>query len=126
MKMSESQVQDLEGRIGAELPAAYRAYLVTATDKFLDQDIVFLAPRSGVVDEILTAGDVLENDAAGRIGIPEKSLMHIGGNLLGGYLYLDVSDQGFGKVLYMENYAFKETFPSFDALLSEPRSKAED
>ena len=52
--------------------------------------------------------------------------MHIGGNLLGGYLYMDVSDQGFGTVHYMENYVFKETFPSFDALLLEPRSKTPD
>jgi hypothetical protein len=30
----------------------------------------------------------LKNDDQQRLGIPEKSLMHIGGNLLGGYLYL--------------------------------------
>ena len=99
---------------------------MTATDKLLDASIVFQPPRSGVVDEILTVEDVLENDAAGRIGIPDKSLMHIGGNILGGYLYLNLSNEDFGKVLYMENYTMKETFPSFDDLLSEPREEASD
>ena len=124
--MSESQVQDLEGKIEAALPSAYRSYLVTATDKLLEAAIVFQSPRSGVVDEILTAKDVLTNDAAGQIGIPDKSLMHIGGNLLGGYLYLNLSNEDFGTVLYMENYIMKETFPSFDDLLAEPREKVED
>ena len=119
--MSESQVQNLEARIGASLPASYRGYLVNVTEKFLEDAIVFQAPREGVIDEILTVADVLRNDEEGRVGIPEKSLLHIGGNLMGGYLYLDMSPDGFGKVLYMENYTFKETFPTFDALLSEPR-----
>ena len=43
--------------------------------------------------------------------------MHIGGNLLGGYLYLNLSNEDFGTVLYLENYTMKETFPSFDDLL---------
>lgn len=124
--MSKSQVQDLEEKIGVKLPAAYRAHLVAAKDKLLDRAIAFLPPRSGVVDEILTVEDVLANDASGRIGIPDKSLMHIGGNLLGGYLYLDVSDEGFGRVLYMENYTMKETFPTFDDLLAEPREDPAD
>ena len=124
--MSERQVQDLETKIGAALPSAYRAYLATATDKLLDAAIIFQTPRSGVVDEILTVQDVLENDAAGRIGIPDRSLMHIGGNLLGGYLYLNLSNEDFGKVHYMENYIMKETFPSFDDLLAEPREEAAD
>ncbi|MCW1915155.1 SMI1/KNR4 family protein [Luteolibacter sp. GHJ8] len=124
--MSESQVRDLEGRIGAALPTSYREYLVSATDKFLEDAIDFQFPRSGVVDEILTARDLLQNDDAGRIGILEKSLLHIGGNLFGGYLYLDLSQEGFGKVHYMESYTIKETFPSFDALLLEPREKREE
>jgi hypothetical protein len=119
--MSEFEVQNLETRIGASLPAPYRSYLVSVTEKFLGDAIVFQSPREGVVDEILTAEDVLRNDEEGRVGIPEKSLLHIGGNLMGGYLYLDMSPEGYGKVLYMENYTFKETFPTFNALLSEPR-----
>lgn len=119
--MSESQVQNLERRIGAALPASYRDYLVNAVDKFLEDAIVFRSPRAGVIDEILTAADVLRNDDEGRIGIPEKSLLHIGGNLMGGYLYLDMSPEAFGRVHYMENYTFKETFPSFDALMLESR-----
>ena len=124
--MSESQVQDLERKVGTPLPSAYRTYLVSATDKLLDAAIVFQPPRSGVVDEILTAVDVLANDAAGQIGIPDETLMHIGGNLLGGYLYLTLSNEDFGKVLYMENYTLKETFPSFEDLLAEPREEPED
>lgn len=124
--MNESQVQNLEARIRAVLPASYRGYLASATDKLLEDAIVFASPRSGIIDEILTAEDVLRNDDEGGIGIPEKSLLHIGGNLLGGYLYLDLSRQEFGKVLYMENYTFKETFSSFDASLSEPREDREE
>jgi len=124
--MNHSQVQSLEGRIGVALPTAYRDYLVSATDKFLEDAIIFKSPRSGVIDEILTAEDVLRNDDEGRLGIPEKSLLHIGGNLLGGYLYLDLSPKGFGKLLYMESYTFKETFPSFEALLLEPRENREE
>ncbi|GAB5562881.1 MAG: hypothetical protein SynsKO_45280 [Synoicihabitans sp.] len=124
--MSETQVKVLEDKIGVMLPQSYRVYLTNSEDKFLDQAIIFKPPRSGVIDELLTVGDVLANDAAGQIGIPERSLMHIGGNLMGGYLYLDVSDQGFGRIHYMENYTMKETFPSFDDLLAEPREELEE
>ncbi len=118
--MSDKQVRDIEARIGAELPEDYRAFLVTNRDQLLEREIVFTPPRSGVVDLILTAEEILANDAAGRIGIPDKSLLHIGGNLLGGYLYLDLSKSGFGRIHYMEGYVVRETFPSFDALLKNP------
>lgn len=115
--MGDKQVRELEGLIGKELPEDYRAFLVTHEDRMLEREIVFQPPRSGVIDEILTVGDILANDEAGGIGIPEKSLLHIGGNLFGGYLYLDLSPSGFGEIHYMEAYTFRESFPSFGALL---------
>lgn len=124
--MNETQVINLEQRLGVKLPGSYREYLVASPGKFLEDAIVFSPPRSGVVDEILTAEDILRNDDSNMIGIPEKSFLHIGGNLLGGCLYLDLSTHGFGKVVYMENYTFKETFPSFDALLAEPREQVQE
>lgn len=124
--MNLTQVQNLEERIRMALPADYRNYLIGATNKLLDEAILFKTPRSGVVDEILTAADILQNDIEGRIGIAEKSLLHIGGNLLGGYIYLDLSSDGFGQVHYMENYTFKETFPTFAAFLAEPREHYEE
>ena len=78
-----------------------------------------MPPRSGVIDSLLTAEEILENDGQDRAGIPEKSLLHIGGNLMGGYLYLKLSDDAFGQVHYMENYKFREQFPSFSAFLNE-------
>jgi len=78
-----------------------------------------MPPRSGVIDSLLTAEEILENDGQDRVGIPEKSLLHIGGNLMGGYLYLKLSDDAFGQVHYMENYKFREQFPSFSAFLNE-------
>ena len=112
-------VLELEKRLGIRLPEDYRSFLVDHRDSFLDHARLFLPPRSGVVDSLLTADDILQNDDQKRIGIPEKSLMHIGGNLLGGYLYIDVSDGRLGQIHYMEGYEFREQFPSFSAFLDE-------
>lgn len=117
--MSDDQVCELERRLGTKLPKEYRAFLVTHQDRLLERELVFSPPRSGVVDEILTTSDILANDEEGRVGIPERALLHIGGNLLGGYLYLDLSEGGFGKVHYMESYVLRETFSSFGALLAD-------
>jgi hypothetical protein len=121
-----NKIEDLEKRIGKRFPEDYRAFLLGHENHLLDHPIIFLSPRSGMVDMILTAEDILENDEKKRIGIAERSLLHIGGNLLGGYLYLDLSDSGFGQIHYMENYIFRETHPSFTALLAEPRAMDEE
>ena len=115
----QAHVQELEKRLGLRLPAAYREFLVAHHDSFLDSARLFMSPRSGVIDSLLTAEEILNNDDHKRIGIPEKSLMHIGGNLMGGYLYLKLSDETFGQIQYMENYEFREQFPSFSAFLNE-------
>ena len=39
--------------------------------------------------------------------------------MMGGYLYLTLSDEAFGQIHYMENYEFREQFPSFSAFLHE-------
>lgn len=78
-----------------------------------------MPPRSGVIDSLLTADEVLKNADHECVGIPEKSLMHIGGNLMGGYLYLMLSDEAFGEIHYMENYEFRAQFRSFSAFLNE-------
>jgi hypothetical protein len=115
----ETHVQELEKRLGFSLPAGYRDFLVAHHDSLLDCARLFMAPRSGVIDSLLTAEEILKNDDQGRIGIPEKSMMHIGGNLMGGYLYLKVSAEAFGEIHYMENYVFREQFPSFSAFLNQ-------
>lgn len=117
----EALVQELEGRLRIKLPIDYRDFLVTHDDSLLDCARLFVPPRSGVVDSLLTVGEILKNDDQQQIGISEKSLMHIGGNLLGGCLYLRVSDEDFGEIHYMENYVFRERFPSFSAFLAETK-----
>jgi hypothetical protein len=83
-----------------------------------------MPPRSGVIDSILTADEILQNDDQKQIGIPEQSLLHIGGNLMGGYLYLKISEDAFGQIHYMENYEFREQFLSFSAFLHETQPEA--
>src|SRR5687767_2838301 len=97
-------VQELESRLGFMLPEDYRQFLIGHHDPVLEQALLFKDPRSGVIDELLTVQEILQNDDDRQIGIPEKSLMHIGGNVLGGYLYLDCSKVTFGEVSYSENY----------------------
>jgi hypothetical protein len=115
----KTSVLELEKRLGIRLPADYRDFLVTHRESLLDSARLFAPPRSGVIDSLLTADEILKNDDQKQIGIPEKSLMHIGGNLMGGYLYLEFSDDAFGQIHYMENYEFRGHFPSFSAFLDE-------
>ncbi len=119
-----ASVLELEKRLGIRLPADYRNFLVAHRDSLLDCARLFTPPRSGVIDSILTADEILKNDDQKRIGVPEKSLLHIGGNLMGGYLYLKISDDGFGQIHYMEDYEFREQFPSFSAFLDETQPEA--
>ena len=114
-----TSVLELEKRLGIRLPGDYRSFLLTHTDSLLASALLFIPPRSGVIDTLLTADDLLKNDEDGRIGIPDIALMHIGGNLLSGYLYMKVADDGFGQIYYVENYCFLEQFPSFSAFLVE-------
>lgn len=116
-----ARILELEKRLGIRLPADYRSFLVAHRDSLLDHARLFLPPRSGVIDSLLTADEILKNDDQKQIGIPEKSLMHIGGNLSGGYLYMNVSSDALGQIHYMENYEFREQFPSFSAFLGETR-----
>jgi SMI1/KNR4 family protein SUKH-1 len=115
----EERVEELERRLGFSLPKEYRGFLIAHHSSLLDCARIFMPPRSGVIDSLLTADEILKNVDQKRIGIPEKSLVHIGGNLMGGYLYLEISDEAFGEIHYMENYVFREQFPSFSAFLDE-------
>jgi len=115
--MNEQGLTELERRLRFSLPADYRQFLLSHTDSFLENSLVFRPPRSGIIDELLTVFDILKNDDKGRIGIPERSLLHIGRSLMGGYLYLRVSEQGFGEIHYSERMEFREVFASFSAFL---------
>jgi len=115
--MSEETISELEQRLGFTLPSDYRQFLLSHTESLLEPSLTLREPRSGVIDMLLTAEQILKNDSENIIGIPERSLMHIGGNLMGGYLYLSVSKQAFGEVQYMEQFRFRESFPSFAAFL---------
>ncbi len=115
----EAHVQELERRLGFSLPTDYRGFLVAHHDSLLDRARLFMPPRKGVIATLLTANDILNADDQRLIGIPEKSVVHIGGNVMGGYLYLNVSKEDFGRIDYMEQYLFREHFPSFAAFLDE-------
>lgn len=119
-----ASVLELEKRLGLDLPADYRNFLVSHSDSLLDHARLFLPPRSGVVDSLLTVEEILENDDRKQIGIPEKALMHIGGNLMGGYLYMKISSDAFGQIHYMEGYEFREQFSSFRAFFDETEPDA--
>src|SRR5687767_3973517 len=114
-----ANVLELERRLGISLPADYRDFLFTHRERALVHTRNFLPPRSGSIDVLLTADEMLENDEKKCFGIPEKSLMYIGRNIFGGCLYMKVSDDGFGQIHYLENYHFTESFPSFSAYLNE-------
>jgi hypothetical protein len=117
--MNEEGVFELERRLGFRLPDDYRHFLVAHVDSLLEPAIAFREPRQGIIDELLTVDQILDNDEKNMIGIPEKSLLHIGGNLMGGCLYLKVSREGFGEVHYLEQYEFRDSFVSFTAFLDE-------
>lgn len=117
-------VQEIEKRLGRCLPGDYRGFLVTHHDSLLDCARRFTSPRSGVIDLLLTAEEILKNDDQNRIGIPDKSMMHIGGNLSGGYLYLQVSEEGYGEIHYMERHVFRDRFTSFAAFLNETQPES--
>lgn len=117
----EASVQELEKRLGFRLPKDYRGFLVANRISLLECARLFMPPRKGVIDSLLTADEILKNDERRMIGLPDKSLMHIGGNLMGGYLYLDVSKEAFGRIHYMEQYVFREPFPSFASFLDETK-----
>jgi hypothetical protein len=99
----ESRVQELEKRLVVSLPTGYRNFLVDHQNSLLECALRFISPRSGVIDSLVTADEILQNDDQERLGIADKSLMHIGGDLMGGYLYLKVSDDGFGEIHFMDS-----------------------
>ena len=119
------RVLEFERRLGFRLPDDYRQFLLTHTNSSLAPSLAFRAPRSGSIDTLLTVDDLILNDDHRRIGIPEKSLMHIGSNILGGYLYLDVSEAALGVVRYMERYVFCEHFSSFTVFLEQTEPEAD-
>jgi len=116
-------LEELENRLGFTLPEDYRAFL-TSNDGTTFDPLVFRSPKSGIIDHILTAEQILRNDRDGRIGIPKEGLLHIGGNVLGGYLYLCVAENGFGQIIYSEGYAVKEEFDTFSAFINETEKEA--
>ncbi|MCW1884098.1 SMI1/KNR4 family protein [Luteolibacter flavescens] len=115
----EERGLELESRLGFRLPEDYREFLVANHQRLLDSALAFLPPRSGVINYLLTVEDILENDEKNRIGIPAESLLHIGHDIMGGYLYLKVSEKDFGEIQYSERYQIREKFPSFSAFLNE-------
>lgn len=119
VKNEREVVNELERRLGFTLPSDYGQFLVSHADSFLESPVTFRSPRAGLVDLLLTASEILKNTDNNQIGIPERSLLHIGGSLMGGYLYLRVSADGFGEIHYSERMRFKEVFPSFSAFLNE-------
>lgn len=117
--MDSMHINELEECIGSKLPDDYADFLSSHTDGYLDSPLVFDDPRSGVVDELFTSKDIVQNSIDNCLGIPDKGLVHIGSNIMGGYLYIKLSSDGFGELHYSENNNFQEHFPSFSAFLRE-------
>ena len=116
MNENELLVQEYENRLGVRFPEDYRSFLVKQITPELDNEIVFRKPMNGVVDYILTPAQLLENDENNCAGRPWESLLYIGGNIIEKYLYLKVSDAGFGEVHYLGDS--REIFKSFSEFLS--------
>jgi len=100
--MNDDLIAKLESMLECRLPSDYRHFLLSHTQPLLETDLVFSPPHSGIISELLTIEQILENSEKDRIGIPDMALLHIGGNLMGGSLYLKVSDRDFGQVHYRE------------------------
>ena len=121
--MPEANIEEFEHRLGRRLPDDYREFLCSHASKFLERSLEF---RSGVIDILLTCSDLIENDDLGQSGIPEESLLHIGGNVFSGYLYLRISDEGFGEIHYLEDYTLVDRFSSFAAFMAASHHTPED
>ena len=121
---NEEAVRELEHRLGFTLPNDYRGFLISHKVSFLDASLVFRSPQSGLIDQLLTVGEILRNAEEQRIGIPERSLLHIGGDFMGGYLYLRVSQDGFGEIHYSERMIIRKVFDSFDEFLASTEEEA--
>ena len=117
--MNDVLIAKLEGLLGFMLPLDYRQFLLSNTQPLLESDLIFRPPRTGIISELLTIEQILENSDDDRIGIPDKSLLHIGGNLMGGHLYLEVGRIGFGRVHYIENDKDENVFGSFAEFLEQ-------
>jgi len=122
--MDIAHVSKLEEIIGSEIPKDYARFLSSHTDSFLDSSLVFNEPRTGIIDELYTAKDIIKNSVENNLGIPDKGLVHIGSNIMGGFLYIKLSSEGFGEVHYSENNCFKELFSSFSAFIKESHGDA--
>jgi len=100
-----SLVEQFERLLGCSLPSDYATFLRAHDDRCLDPSLTFPVADDGslgspcTLDELLTVSDLLANDAAGRIGLPDQGLFHIGGDVLGLSLYMRVTDSGFGRIL---------------------------
>lgn len=117
--MNDVLIAKLEGMLGFMLPLDYRQFLLSNTQSLLESDLIFRPPRTGIISELLTIEQILENSDDDRIGIPDKSLLHIGGNLMGGHLYLEVGRIGFGRVHYIESDKDENVFGSFAEFLEQ-------
>ena len=123
--MNTELITDFESRLGRKLPDDYRTFLSSNAESWLPEALLFDAPRSGVIDQLFTIQAILENERRKAVGIPEQSLLYIGSNVLGGCLYLKVSDAQYGEVHYMEQYRFRGLFTSFSEFLAQTHAQKE-
>ena len=124
--MNTETITAFESRLGRMLPDDYRTFLCSHSESWLAQPRVFDSPRSGIIDQLFTIDQILKNESQDAIGIPDLSLLYIGDNLMGGSLYLKVSDEEYGHIHYMEQYQFCARFTSFTEFLSQTHDQRED
>jgi hypothetical protein len=115
--MATPSVQELEQLLGWAFSADYRSFLATNTDKLLEPPLTFEIPgdeppfgRSISLHILLTARDIRENSRREMIGVPERSMMIMGGTLMGGYLYMCLSSSERGAIYFRAPYVSGEFF----------------
>jgi hypothetical protein len=116
------RVEEYEKLLGTGFPTDYRAALLSGEfdRSTIEYSLEIKAPGNGLIDFLLTPEELLENAKLDSAGIPEEGLVIIGGNMMSGYVYLNVSKKNFGQVHYRELYSETENqvFQSFSSFLA--------
>ena len=118
----EDCLAEFEAQLGVALPDDYRLFLKTHADRLLETDLVFDVSDgpSGILTYLFTACDLVAMSNAQRLGDPSRGMMCIGSDQMGGYVYMCVRDESFGRIYYRIAYKandYQEIALSFKGFL---------